>query len=139
MTKREINFNPILLKKLIYIMLLIDLILSIAIFFSLNIDLAYEYFISMLLVFFSLLVVFYLNRLELDKIIFNNKVTIRYVNKFFFKRKPHELKKENLKVYEVNDSKLKIIINYKVIGFLRKKSLSKNDWDFLKDKLSSFM
>jgi len=120
-------------------MLLIDLILSIAIFFSLNIDLAYEYFISMLLVFFSLLVVFYLNRLELDKIIFNNKVTIRYVNKFFFKRKPHELKKENLKVYEVNDSKLKIIINYKVIGFLRKKSLSKNDWDFLKDKLSSFM
>lgn len=125
------KFKAKYLNKIIWIMVLFGLIISLAIFFGLRMDLSYKYFLSMIIIFIGILVVFYLNRNELDQLSINEEeLELIYFNKVFFKRTPSTYLRQNLTFVKTD----KLLVLYKgntKIGIVRKVSTDNQNWDKL--------
>ena len=128
---KEIKCKAIFLTRAFKRLIIISLVVSVLLFLGLNIDLSYRYFLSMLFVFTGLLVVFYQNRYELEKLkIQDENIELSFFNKVFFKRKPIQCKKQGIEVQIQED----IITLYKakqIIAKVRNSSVNKDDWNKL--------
>ena len=83
-------------------LIVIGVIVSIILFVGLEIELSYRYFLSMLIVFIGLLIVFYKNKYELEKIkLQGEQIELAFFNKVFFKRKPILCLKHDIEVLEL--------------------------------------
>lgn len=134
-----INLKASYLTKCIWWLIIIGVLLSSIIFLTLNIDLEYRYFLSMIFVFIGILIVFYLNRFEIEKIQFSKeKITLTFYNKFFFKKEPESYSKQEVKVKN-KDSVLILYFNNNKIGIVRKDSLNSSDWQAFKEAISTLL
>lgn len=125
-----IKFKAIYLTKALWWLIIIGIIISTSIFLSLNIDLSYRYFFSVVIVFIGIIVVFYLNRNELERLdIDGEKIKLSYFNKVIFKRKPASYTKQDIDTKNINNDIIELLNNGKLIGVIRKKSLNLEDWE----------
>lgn len=127
-----IRLKPVYLIKGLVWIAPIGIVLSLVLFLCLKIDLSYRYFLSMILVFIALLVVFYMNKEELEKIcIIENKLEFHFFNKVFFKRKPCICDKQDIET-QINDDTIIIFKDKKIIARIRSTSISNEVWIKLK-------
>ena len=102
--KKIIKINSLYLSNLMKKLLYGGVLISVLIFFGLDIDISYRYFISVLLVFVGLLYVFYLNKNFPEYIdIQDDQLKIAFSNKMFFKKGVQEYKKEDISLKEEED------------------------------------
>lgn len=117
-----------ILKKFI----LICLAVSVLIFFGLDVDISYRYFLSMILIFSGLLIVFYINRDEPELIkCYDDKLEFTFFNKVFFKREPLIYEIENLK-FDTNEEMIKVFTDKELIAIIRKSAISLEEFEKLK-------
>lgn len=125
------KFKATYLNKILWIMVLIGLIISLAIFLGLRMDLSYRYFLSMIIIFIGILIVFYLNRNELDQLSINEEeLELIYFNKVFFRRNPSTYLRRDL-TFVKTDKLLVLYKDNKTIGTIRKVSTDNQNWDKL--------
>jgi hypothetical protein len=130
---REYKFKPVILTKLFWRLAVIGIITSLVIFTTFNIDIAFRYMFSMLIIFAGLLFVFYINRNEPEYInIEKDTIKITYFNKAFFKRKPGSFSIEELSNKSNNDEIISLNKDSLMIVNLRKESLESIKWEELK-------
>lgn len=134
--KKIFNFQQFYLKKSINLLVIIGLILSISIFLLFKIDIVYKYFLSMVIVFLGVLIVFYLNKYHLEKLIINAKLHFIYSNKFFFKKKDKEIGINEVEVDKKNNAKLTISSKGKIVAIVRRNSLNDIEWREINDVLT---
>jgi len=129
----EIKFKATFLTKAFWVLIIIGVIISIIIFLSLKTDLTYRYMLSMLIVFLGILVVFFVNRNEPEKIeIREGRIQISFFNKVFFKRKPLSYSKQELDIKYNNDDIIKLFKDDKLIVIIRKEAIKTDDWEKFK-------
>lgn len=136
MMKTEFIFKAIYLNRLLWRVVVIGTILSLFIFIGLDIDISFRYFLSMLIVFTGLLIVFYRNRHDLHKLsIEEDTVELIYFNKVFFKKTPssHTLASLNTKL---NTDAIEFSENSKIIGLARKGAIDPAEWEELISRLN---
>lgn len=127
--KAVFKFNANYLNRNIWILVIIGLIISLLFFLWVNIDVSYRYFWSMLLVFIGILIVFYLNRNELEQLnIKDEKIELFFFNKTFFKRKMLIYVKQELSI-ELKNNTIKLSKDNRITGKIRKDSTNENDWN----------
>lgn len=129
--KEVIKLEPKKLISLLKINLSIGIILSIVLFVSLKIDTSFIFMICTLILLSLIIRIFYLNQNEPDSILIEeNRITISYINKSFFKKQTlnTELKQLN---FEVQENVLQIKQNGNIIANLRKEALIDQDWAFV--------
>jgi len=91
----------------------------------------YLYFISMVLVFSSVMYIFYLNRFELLVIgIDGDEIQLNFVNNSVYKRKDMNLKSEQV-VLKKDGEDLIFWIDGRQEAIVRKKAVKEADWDKL--------
>lgn len=134
----EIKFKPAFLNKGLLYLIVTGVIISLIIFITLSIDITFRYMFSSLIVFAGLLVVFFANRNEPDKIeIKDNKIHITFLNKSFFKRKPIYFFIQELESKISENGIIHLTNKGKLIAIVRRDSLTTNDWKNLKELLTS--
>lgn len=134
--RTEYFFKAIYLNKMLWRLVIIGVIISLTIFIGLDIDISFRYFLSMLIVFIGLLIVFYRNKNELQKLnIGDDKFEIIYFNKVFFKKKPYYQTAQMLNT-KLNNDVIEFSVNNKIIGLVRKASIDSGGWEELKSSLN---
>ena len=124
-----IRFEAIYLKKAFWWLFSIGFVISIFIFLGFKIDLSYRYSLSVFIVFLGIIVVFYLNRNELEELsIMGDEIKLSYFNKVFFKRKSARYTKHNIDIKKVDNDIIEILNNGERIGVIRKRSMNSEDW-----------
>jgi hypothetical protein len=113
-------------------LIIISVILCTLIFLEFNMDLSFRYLLSVIFVFTGLLIVFFLNKYEIEKINLQDEIIeLTYFNKIFFKKKPYSCKKQDVKTKMHKN----IIVLYKanhIIGRIHNNSVCNEDWIKLK-------
>ncbi|NPD44851.1 MULTISPECIES: hypothetical protein [unclassified Lentimicrobium] len=134
----DVKFKPAFLNKGFLYLIVIGLIISLIIFITLSIDITFRYMFSALIVFAGLLVVFFINRNEPEKIeIKDNKIYITFFNKSFFKRKPIDFSIQELESKISENGIIHLTNKGKLIAIIRKDALMESDWKELKKLLVS--
>lgn len=134
----EIKFRPAFLNKGLIYLIVTGVIISLIIFITLRIDITFRYMISALIVFAGLLIVFFFNRNEPEKIVFkDSKIFITFFNKSFFKRKPVDFSIQELESKISENGVIYLTNRGKIIAIVRKDALMENDWKELRDLLTS--
>ena len=133
----KINFKPFYLKKLLIAVILLGTFFSVFIFLAINIHITYKYFFLMIFVFVELLLVFYLNRYDIEELSFNNGIRFKYFNKTFFRMKSQHFDLKDIKAINKNDDKIKVLSKGATVAVIRKCSLDENDWETIKQILST--
>lgn len=134
----EFKFKPIFLNKGFLYLIVTGIIVSLIIFITLSIDITFRYMFSMLIVFAGLLVVFFTNRNEPEKIeIKDNNIHITFFNKVFFKRKPIDVSIQELESNLIENGIIQLTIQGRLIAIARRDALITNDWKGLKELLIS--
>jgi len=96
----------------------------------------YLYFICMILMFSSLIYIFYQNRFELLVIgIETDEIHLSFVNNSVFKRKDIQVRKEQLELNQ-EGKKLIFLINGQQQAIVRKKAVNASDWEKLLSALT---
>jgi hypothetical protein len=91
----------------------------------------YLYFLSMVLMFSSLIYIFYLNRFELLVIgIEHDEVHLSFVNNSVFKRRDIKVRKEQVKLKQ-EEKKLIFLIDGQQQAIVRKEAVNASDWEKL--------
>jgi hypothetical protein len=130
--KTTYKFKAKYLNKILWRLVIIGLAISLLIFIGLDIDLIYRYFISMMIIFVGILIVFYLNKNEIEQLnIEDEKLELIYFNKVFFKSKPSNYLKLELNI-KSNDDIIELYKDNKLISNIRNESTVNDDWDKLK-------
>jgi hypothetical protein len=130
--KTTIMFKATYLKKALWLLIFIEVAICALIFIALKFDLSYRYFLSMLIVFLGLLIVFYVNRNEPEKIdIEGDKIKISFFNKVFFKRKPCIYSRHDL-IFKNHNDIIELFKDNQLIGIIRRSSLSEEGWEKVK-------
>lgn len=128
-----IVFKATYLKKILWILVFIGIATSTLIFIAFKVDLSYRYFLSMLIIFLGLLIVFYLNRNEPEKLdIEGDRIKISFFNKVFFKREPFIYSRNNLTFKDHDENIIELFKDNQLIGIIRRSSLSEEDWEKVK-------
>lgn len=128
----EVKCKAIYLTQAFKRLIIIGVLVSVILFLGLKIDLSYRYFLSILFVFLGLLIVFYQNKNELEKIkIEDDRVKLTYFNKVFFKRKPIECLKHDIEA-QMQESIIELYKSKKIIAKVRITSVNEDDWQKLK-------
>ncbi|WP_343703048.1 hypothetical protein [Chitinophaga sp.] len=126
-----IKCKGFLLNRMIVLMMIGIGLLAVVLFFIFPMIKGYLYFFSMVLMFTSLIYIFYLNRFELLVIgIEDDELHLSFVNNSLFKRKDIKVKKEQVKVQR-KDEKLIFLIDGQQQAIVRKKALDVSDWEKL--------
>jgi len=134
----DIKFKPAFLNKGFLYLIVIGVIISLIIFITLSIDIAFRYMLSTLIVFAGLLFLFFVNRNEPEKIeIKDNKIYITFFNRSFFKRKPIDFSIQELESKISEDGIIHLTNKGKLIAIVRKDALMENDWEKIKELLAS--
>ncbi|TWF32862.1 hypothetical protein FHW36_113117 [Chitinophaga polysaccharea] len=96
----------------------------------------YLYFMSMVLLFCSIIYIFYLNRFELLMLgVEQNELHLSFINNSFFKR--HEIKVDQAQVRVKQDGdKLTFFIDGQQQAIIRKSAISEIDWNKLLDQFN---
>jgi cytochrome c biogenesis protein CcdA len=129
--RETFKFKATYLNKIIWTMVLIGLIITLAIFLGLRMDLICRYFISMIIILMGILIVFYLNRNELDQLNINEEeLELIYFNRVFWKRPPSTYLRRNL-TFVKTDELFVLYVDNKTIGTVRKVSTDNQSWDKL--------
>lgn len=127
-----IIFKPVLLNKHLKWLVIIGLVICVVLFLFLKIDLSYRYFLCMLIIFMGLLIVFYNNKNEPEKIIIEgDRIEFSFFNKVFFKKEDCVFKKQNLRS-QVKESVIELFDEDRIVSNIRKISLSSENWETLK-------
>lgn len=130
--KTTIIFKATYLKKILWTLVFIGIVSSALIFVAFKFDLSYQYFLSMLIIFLGLLIGFYLNRNEPEKLdIEEDRIKISFLNKVFFKKEPCIYLRDNLISKEYDDI-IELFKDNQLIAIVRRSSLSKKDWAKIK-------
>jgi len=96
----------------------------------------YLYFLSMVLMFSSLIYIFYLNRFELLVIgIERDEVHLSFVNNSVFKRKDIKVRKEQVQLKQ-EEKKLIFLIDGEQQAIVRKEAVNASDWEKLLNVLT---
>ncbi len=128
-TEKVFKFKATFLNGLILKMIALSLIISVLMFAVLNIDYSLVFFFSMLIVFCGVLLVFYLNRYDVEIIKITDKnIDIEYFNKSFFKQKRLLISRNDIDIEE-KDNGILLLKDLATIGVIREKSLIAEDWD----------
>lgn len=124
-----IKFKATYLAKAFLWLIIIGILISSVIFLGLKLDLSYRYFFSMVIVFSGILIAFYLNRNELERLDVNvEQITLSFFNKVFFKREPISYARKDIETKHVNGI-IEIFYKGELIGMIRKESLTLEDWE----------
>jgi type IV secretory pathway VirB3-like protein len=127
-----IKFKAFFLKKALIWLAVIGVPLSFFIFLLIKIGFIYLYFLSMFIVFVGLLIVFYLNKYDLESIkIQGEHIEFKFFNKAFFKRKPYECRKQAI-TSRLKEDIIELHKDKKMIVKIRSSAASEKDWVRLK-------
>lgn len=131
-----IRFNSIFLIQNFKWLVIIGSVMCAVLFFFLKIDLSYCYFLCMLIIFTGLLIVFYKNKNEPEKInIEGERIEFSFFNKVFFKRKDCIFQKQYLRS-QVKEDVIELFEEDLIVAKIRKISLRSEDWRTLKEYLT---
>lgn len=131
-----IKFNSIFLNQNFKWLVVIGSVMCVILFFFLKIDLSYCYFLCILIIFTGLLIVFYKNKNEPEKInIEGEKIELSFFNKVFFKRDICVFQKKYLKS-QINEDVIELFEEDLIVAKIRKISLRGEDWEILKEYLT---
>ncbi len=123
-----IKCRAVMLARYFKLLVVIGVILSMAIFLFLNINLSYRYLIAMVLVLGGLLISFYLNQNELEMIkIEGIRISFIFINKVFFKKKTCNYQRDELQQKYCEES-IDIYRQHQFIAKIRKTALEQEDW-----------
>jgi len=126
-----IKCKGVLLNRMIVLMMVSIGLLSLVLFLIFPIVKGYLYFLSMVLMFSSMMYVFYLNRFELLVIgIELDEVYLIFVNNSIFKRKDIKVRIDQIKLKQEED-KLIFLIDGQQQAIVRKKAVHTSDWEKL--------
>lgn len=129
--KEVIKFKAGYLNKLLGIYLSLSLLISVLIILRLDVDFIDGYIISMTITLSGLMVVFYLNKYEVEEIILTNEnLEFYFINKFIFRRKTLNCLKSEINV-KINQDIILIYKDSRLIAKVRKNSININSWEFL--------
>ena len=127
-----LRFKARYLNKILWRVIFIGLIISLIIFLGLKIDITYRYFLSILVIFFEILIAFYLNKNELEQLIIKEEeLKLTFFNKVFFRKKPSDHLKQDLN-FKLNKDIIELYEKNKLIGKIRRTSLDETNWEKLK-------
>ncbi|WP_126249204.1 hypothetical protein [Chitinophaga rhizosphaerae] len=130
-----IKCKGVFLEKKIILMSISIGLLALVLFLAVPALKGYLYFISMVLMFITLLYIFKLNRFDLLLIgVEQEEMHLSFINNSIFKRKDIRIRKELVKVTLEND-KLIFSIDGQQQALVRKKAVSESDWEQLQKVL----
>ena len=131
--KTIIKLKPFFLTKALWYLVFIGCAICFLFFIFIKIDISFLYFLSMLVIFSGLLIVFYMNRNEPEKIkIEGEKVEFTFFNKVFFKRKICVCQKQELESFQGKDGVIKLYKEKHLVSKIRSSALSNEDWEKVK-------
>lgn len=127
-----IKIRAVSLRKSLVWLAIISVPLCVFLFLWVEIDFIFSYILCMVFVFIGLLIVFYLNKKELEKIkIEDDKIKLTYFNKVFFKKKPIECLKHDIEV-RMQENTIELCKSKNIIAKVHITSVNEDDWQKLK-------
>lgn len=131
-----IKCKGVLLNRMIVLMMVSVGLLALVLFLIFPVLKGYLYFLSMVLMFSSLIYIFYLNRFELLVIgIERDEVHLSFVNNSVFKRKDIKVRKEQVQLKQ-EEKKLIFLIDGEQQAIVRKEAVNASDWEKLLNVLT---
>lgn len=129
-----IKCKGVFLEKMVIITMIGVGLVSLALYLLFPRIAGYLYFISMVLLFCSILYVFYLNRFELLLLgIEQNELHLGFINNSFFKRNEIKINQDQVRVKR-DINKLIFFIDGHQQAIVRKSAVSEIDWNKLLNK-----
>ncbi len=132
MIENEIRLKAVFLTKALWLLVIVGVITSIIIYIFLEMNFTFQYLLSMLVVFSGILVVFFINRNEPEKIeIKKGKIKIVFFNKVFFKQRPISYSK--IELNQISDNNIiKLFKDDVLVVNIRKEAVRIKDWEYFK-------
>lgn len=133
-----VKFKASYLQKLIWGLIIIGVVFSLVVFLGFDVDIFYGYFLSVMVVFIGVLLVFYFNRYDVEELRLNEEnVDLVFFNKVFFKKESKSYKKQDLNTKK-SDSLIELNHKNSLVARIRKDSVKdQKEWEEISSYLSS--